>query len=164
MELLVKNNYLFLENKKYQCAVGKNGLTKNKIEGDLCTPLGVFQFSKIFYRPDRLGEIKFLINSSIIKKNDGWCDDQDSKWYNQYVQFPFKESAEHLYREDNIYDLICVLNYNTSPVVAGKGSAIFLHLCRNNFEGTEGCIAIEKEILIKIATSIESNSIIRIEI
>ena len=164
MELLVKNNYLFLENKKYQCAVGKNGLTKNKIEGDLCTPLGVFQFSKIFYRPDRLGEIKFLINSSTIKKNDGWCDDQDSKWYNQYVQFPFKESAEHLYREDNIYDLVCVLNYNTSPVVAGKGSAIFLHLCRNNFEGTEGCIAIEKEILIKIATSIESNSIIRIEI
>ena len=63
MELLVKNNYLFLENKKYQCAVGKNGLTKNKIEGDLCTPLGVFQFNKIFYRPDRLGEIKFLINS-----------------------------------------------------------------------------------------------------
>ena len=164
MELLVKNNYLFLENKKYQCAVGKNGLTKNKIEGDLCTPLGVFQFNKIFYRPDRLGEIKFLINSSTIKKNDGWCDDQDSKWYNQYVQFPFKESAEHLYREDNIYDLVCVLNYNTSPIVAGKGSAIFLHLCRDNFEGTEGCIAIEKEILIKIATSIESNSIIRIEI
>tara|TARA_A100001015_G_C15019744_1_gene727349 strand:+ start:1249 stop:1743 length:495 start_codon:yes stop_codon:yes gene_type:complete len=163
MDLLVRNNQLFVKDKIFECAIGKKGLTDNKLEGDLCTPLGSYYFNKIYYRADRLGKINFLIESSFIKENDGWCDDVNSKFYNQYIEFPFTGSAEHLYREDNIYDIICVLNYNTSPIVAGKGSAIFLHSTRPKIIGTEGCIAVEKKILLEIATNITQDSKITIE-
>ena len=163
MELLVKNNHLFINNRQLQCAIGLNGLTDNKQEGDLSTPIGTFHFDKIYYRADRLGKKKFIIDSSILSKNDGWCDDQKSDLYNQYIQFPFEGSAEHLYREDQIYDIICVLNYNTSPIIPGRGSAIFLHIAKPGFLGTEGCIAIESEALIGIATNLTTTSTIIIE-
>ena len=163
MNLLVKNNHLFIKDKKLQCAIGRGGLKKNKVEGDLSTPIGAFKFNKIYYRADKLGETNFEIDSSIIQKNDGWCDDEKSKFYNQYIQFPFNESAEHLYREDDIYDILCVLNYNTSPIIPGLGSAIFLHVARSNFAGTEGCIALDKKALTKIATNITYDSRIVIE-
>ncbi len=163
MELLVKSNHLFVKSKQIRCSVGVNGLTVDKQEGDLSTPIGTFQFNKIYYRADRLGDKKFIIDSSIINKNDGWCDDQKSDLYNQYIQFPFDESAEHLYREDHIYDIICVLNYNTSPIIPGRGSAIFLHIAKPDFLGTAGCIAIEKEALIEIATNLTAKSTIKIQ-
>ncbi len=163
MELLVKNNRLFVKGLQLQCAIGLNGLTEDKQEGDLSTPIGIFHFDKIYYRADRLGKKKFIINSSIINENDGWCDDQKSDLYNQYIQFPFQESAEHLYRDDHIYDIICVLNYNTSPIIPGRGSAIFLHMAKPDFSGTEGCIAIEREALIEIASNLTVDSTIVIE-
>ena len=164
MHLLVKNNYLFLENKTLPCALGHNGITNNKKEGDLSTPLGTFAFNKIYYRADKFGEKKFKLPSSEIRKNDGWCDDPKSKQYNQHILFPFNGSAEHLYRDDCIYDIVCVLNYNTSPVIPGLGSAIFLHVAKSNFEGTEGCIAVEKFALLEIATCLTNESRIVIEI
>ena len=163
MNLLVKNNNLFANSSKLRCAIGRNGLTTNKKEGDLSTPIGIFKFNKIYYRADKLGKIDFKIESSIIQKNDGWCDDPESNLYNKHIQFPFNESAEHLYRNDYIYDIVCVINYNTSPIMPNKGSAIFLHIAKPNFEGTEGCIAIEKEALLEIATQITNDSEIIIE-
>ena len=162
MELLVKNNHLFVKEEKLQCAIGLNGLTKNKQEGDLSTPIGTFHFDKIYYRADRLGNMKFIIDSSIISKDDGWCDDQKSNLYNQHIKFPFQGSAEHLYRDDHVYDIVCVLNYNTSPIMPGRGSAIFLHIAKSGFLGTEGCIAIEREALIEIATNLTTASTITI--
>ena len=91
------------------------------------------------------------------------CDDQKSDLYNQYIQFPFQGSAEHLYRDDHIYDIICVLSYNTSPIIPGRGSAIFLHIAKADFLGTEGCIAVEREVLIEIATNLTTTSTIIIE-
>ena len=163
MDLLVKNNHLFLKNKRLQCALGINGLTDNKKEGDLSTPSGTFRFNKVYYRADKLGKMYFKINSAVIQTNDGWCDDQESEFYNRFIQFPFSDSAEHLYRDDDVYDIICVLDYNTSPIIYGRGSAIFLHVAKPNFVGTEGCIAIEKEPLIEIATNITTKSRIVIE-
>ena len=164
MDILVKNNYLFAKNRKLRCALGLNGITKNKKEGDLCTPSGTFCFNRIYYRADKLGKMSFKIESSTIQECDGWCDDPKSQFYNKYIQFPFNESAEHLYREDNIYDIVCVLNHNTSPIIPDLGSAIFLHVARPNFEETAGCIAIEKEALIEISTYLSNQSKIIIEI
>ena len=129
----------------------------------MCTPVGTFKFNNIYYRKDKLGKIDFKIRSSIIQKNDGWCDDPESELYNTYIQFPFNKSAEHLYRNDRIYDIVCVINYNTTPVIPGEGSAIFLHIARPNFEGTEGCIAIEQEELLEIACNLTYDSEIVIE-
>ena len=155
MNLLVQNNYLHSNLGQYACAIGRDGLTKNKIEGDHKTPIGEFKFKKIFYRADKLGEMVFKLPSQVIDKNCGWCDDPEHKNYNQLIKFPFSASAERLYRDDNLYDLLCVINYNTDPIVPGKGSAIFLHISKPNFDGTEGCIAIEKKYIIELSKKID---------
>ena len=163
MDILVKNNFLYTNEEKFKCALGINGLTMNKTEGDLCTPIGKFKFEKIYYRSDKLGPLKFLIPSKEILKDDGWCDDPESTFYNQHIKLPSMKSAERLYRDDDLYDIVCVLNYNTKPVEAGKGSAIFLHASKPNFEGTEGCIAIEHKNVLELSQKIQINSTIIIE-
>ncbi len=155
MNLLVQNNYLNTDLGQYSCAIGKDGLTKNKVEGDHKTPIGKFKFKKVFYRADKLGKMVFNLPSQIIKKNSGWCDDPKHKLYNQFIKFPFNASAERLYRDDGLYDLLFVIDYNIDPIVPGKGSAIFLHICKPNFEGTEGCIAIEKKNIIELSKKID---------
>ena len=162
MFILVKNNELMYEDRLFKCAVGMNGLIKNKFEGDGCTPVGIFNFTKIFYRADRLGKLNFKIKSSIIREDDGWCDDTKSKFYNQHIKFPFIESAENLFRSDDLYDLVCVLSYNSDPIIPGRGSAIFLHIAKKDFDGTKGCIAIEKSNIIELAKRITVDSKIKI--
>ncbi len=164
MNLLVKDNHIYINGTKYDCAVGKNGITNKKSEGDMSTPVGEYRFNHIYYRSDRIKRLSFLLSSSEIFPEDGWCDDPKSKYYNQHIKFPFKDKAEALYRDDNLYDIICVLNYNTSPIIKGKGSAIFLHSAKRNFEGTEGCIAIDRKLLMNVSENISDQSIISIEI
>ena len=84
----------------------------------------------------------------------GWCDDPTSKHYNKLIYFPFKHTAEKLYMQKGIYDLILVLDFNTSPIKKGAGSAIFLHLAEKNFKGTKGCIGVKKKDFFKILTKI----------
>ena len=163
MKFLVKNNYLLTKSESFKCAIGLGGLTTNKLEGDHCTPIGKFKFDKIYYRSDKLGKINFLIPSAEISKNDGWCDDPHHKFYNKFIKFPFECSAEKLYRTDDLYDIVCVMNFNTNPIIPGKGSAIFLHVCEDNFAPTEGCIAVEKKVLIEISKQITRESSIVIE-
>ena len=163
MKLVVKNGFLINQNQKFKCSIGYNGLTKNKLEGDGCTPIGIFNISKILYRPDKISNFKFNLESEAIKKNDGWCDDINSEFYNQKIRFPFIQSAEHLYRDDDLYDLICVINYNLNPIKKGKGSAIFLHVAKEDYSPTHGCVAIKKEELFKICLELETGSIIVID-
>ncbi len=92
----------------------------------------------------------------------GWCDDPISKDYNRLVKFPFKFSAEKLYRRDNIYDIILVLNYNLKPTIKNKGSAIFIHIAKRNYKFTRGCIAVSKKDLKKIVKQINKKTIIKI--
>ena len=163
MNLLVQNNYLHSDLGRFVCAIGRAGLTTNKIEGDHKTPVCEFKFKKIYYRKDKLGEMTFKIPFVIIGENDGWCDDPKSKLYNQHVQFPFDSSAEKLFRDDDLYDIICVLNYNTNPIVPGKGSAIFLHVAHKDYRGTQGCVALSKNHLLEIAPQINKDTIIDIK-
>ncbi len=158
MKLFVKNNYLYFDTETFRCAIGLKGVTANKLEGDKCTPIGEFSFDKIYYRSDKLGLMNFSIPSASILEDDGWCDDPKSNFYNQHIKFPFSGSAEKLYRKDDLYDLIFILNYNTNPIISGKGSAIFLHVCKDDFTPTEGCIALEKKALLKISKRIDYDS------
>ena len=133
MNIRLKGKYLYYLNYKIKCTVGKNGITKNKHEGDLKTPSGVFKLKNIYFRKDRIKFINTPLEKKYIKRNIGWCDDPASKYYNKEIKFPFKSSAEKLWRKDNIYDLIIILNYNLNPVIKNRGSAIFLHICNKNF-------------------------------
>ena len=163
MKLVVRNKKITVNDCSFRCSIGKNGLSKSKVEGDSCTPVGTFKFNKIYYRKDKLGDINFKLPFEAINKQSGWCDDNSSHLYNQYIEFPFEESAERLHRADDIYDIVCVINYNTGPIIAGKGSAIFLHVCRDDFSGTEGCIAMKRSQLLDIAKEITVSSTIEIK-
>jgi len=92
----------------------------------------------------------------------GWCDDSRSKKYNKLIRFPFKYSAEKLYRHDNIYDILLVLNFNTNPVRRNKGSAIFIHIARKKFEATEGCVAVSKRNIKSIIEKINKKTTVMI--
>ena len=92
----------------------------------------------------------------------GWCDDPKSKKYNKLIYFPFKHSAEKLYRRENIYDIILVLNFNMNPVKKNKGSAIFIHIAKKGFQPTQGCIALNKSEMIKLVKSIKKNTVVKI--
>ena len=163
MKLVVKNGFLINQSQKYKCSIGYNGLSKNKIEGDGCTPIGTFKINKILYRPDKINNLKFNLESEIIEDMDGWCDDVNSDLYNQKINFPFELSAEHLYRSDDLYDLICIIDYNLNPIIKGRGSAIFLHVASSDYSPTHGCVAIKKEELIEVAINLNKSSSIQIE-
>jgi len=151
-----------MHNKKlYKCALGKNGITKNKKEGDKKTPAGIFSLGKIFYRKDKIKNLKTQLKKIIIKKNMVWCDDPRNKFYNKLIVTNDK-SKEKLFRKDNLYDIIIVINYNIRPVKKNKGSAIFIHLSRKNYSGTMGCIALSKKDLIEILKSLKNNEKIKI--
>jgi L,D-peptidoglycan transpeptidase YkuD (ErfK/YbiS/YcfS/YnhG family) len=92
----------------------------------------------------------------------GWCDDPKSHLYNRQIKLPNKYSHEKLYRNDNLYDLVAVLDYNTNPIIKNKGSAIFIHISKNSYKKTAGCIALKKEDLIKIISLIKKGTKIQI--
>ena len=93
----------------------------------------------------------------------GWCDDPLSKDYNKLIKIPSEYNYEKLYKKDNVYDIILVLNYNMNPVVKNKGSAIFIHVTKTNYKKTEGCVAIKKVHLLKIIKELKNNTKIKIE-
>ena len=88
----------------------------------------------------------------------GWCDDPNSNFYNKEIKLPTIFSHEKLYRKDNLYDLIVVLDYNMHPIIKNKGSAIFIHIAKKNYKPTAGCIALKKEDLIKLLGLIKKNT------
>ena len=92
----------------------------------------------------------------------GWCDDPRSKAYNKLIKLPSNFSYEKLYRENNIYDIILVLNYNMNPIIKNKGSAIFIHIARRNLKKTEGCIALKKLHLLKVINKLKNNTQVKI--
>ena len=144
MNITLKNRFLYFLNYKLKCSVGKSGITNKKKEGDNKTPRGKFKIEYILYRKDRIINLRTRLKILEIKKDMGWCDDSNSKNYNQLIKIPFKYSYEKLWLKENIYDIILVLNYNIKPVIKNKGSAIFLHIAKNKYQSTKGCIAISK--------------------
>ena len=162
MHIYINNKFISYNNYKAKCAVGKRGISIKKKEGDFITPKGTFKIREIFYRKDRVQNLITKIKKTVIRKNMGWCDDPKSKKYNKLIYFPFKHSAEKLYRRENIYDIILVLNFNMNPVKKNKGSAIFIHVAKKNFQPTQGCIALNKFELIKLVKSIKINTVVKI--
>ena len=157
-----KNQELVFNNKIYRCAIGKNGFTNNKQEGDNMTPLGQFKLVELWYRADKINKPKTGLPIKIISKNDGWCDDINSDDYNLHINLPSDYSHENLYRNDNLYNLIVVLDYNYKPSIKGNGSAIFMHVAKERYTGTEGCIALAENDLLEILENCNTNTNINV--
>jgi L,D-peptidoglycan transpeptidase YkuD (ErfK/YbiS/YcfS/YnhG family) len=158
MIIINKFGLLKYEDLNFKCALGKAGIGDKKSEGDNITPRGDFRIIKIYYRKDRLKKLPSRFTLTEITKNMGWCDDPKSNKYNQPIKLPTKYSHEILYRRDNIYDLILVLNYNMKPTIKDKGSAIFIHVAKKNYKKTEGCIALKKADLKYLIKEIKKNT------
>ncbi len=162
MLLKLKNKeYLIIDEFKFKCSIGKNGLKSKKKEGDKCTPKGNFHIGKVYYRADRLNKPETNLNTKIIKRNMGWCDDPYNKNYNKEIIIGKKNKGEKLFRKDDAYDILIVIEYNTKNIRAFKGSAIFIHLTKN-YKPTLGCIALKKNDLLVLLKIIKPGTKIKI--
>jgi len=162
MIFTLKNKFINIDNYNLKCAIGKRGRRKNKREGDKFTPTGTYRFIGVYYRKDRINNLKTNLKKIIIKKSMGWCDDIRSKDYNKRIKFPFNYRAEKLYRSDNIYDIIIEIDYNKFPIIKKKGSAIFIHIAKKKYSPTKGCIAMSKKDIRFFLKKISKKDRIRI--
>ena len=153
MQILVKNkDTLLYDEFKFKCCLGKNGISLNKNEGDKKTPKGTYSLGSVYYRSDRIDKFETRLKKIKIKKNMGWCDDINSKFYNKFITTNKNVKHEKLYQKNTNYDLLIPIKYNMIKTKKNKGSAIFLHLT-NNYKKTLGCIALKKKdmfILLKL--------------
>ncbi|MDC1159482.1 L,D-transpeptidase family protein [Candidatus Pelagibacter sp.] len=163
MLIYLKNkDTLIFNDFKFRCSIGKNGLSNNKVEGDKCTPKGTFKLGPLYYRKDRNFKVITKIESKIINKQMGWCDDDKSKYYNKEIKINKLIKCEKLYRKSNSYDLFLVIRYNTNKVIPSKGSAIFLHLTKN-YKPTAGCIAVKKNDFLVLLKLLNKKTSIKID-
>tara|TARA_X000001036_G_scaffold291651_1_gene270977 strand:+ start:972 stop:1463 length:492 start_codon:yes stop_codon:yes gene_type:complete len=162
MHILIKNKKLSIDTYKVKCSIGKRGIKTKKKEGDFVTPKGNYRIKYILYRNDRIPRLYTKIKKYKILKNMGWCDDPRSNYYNKLIKFPFKYNAEKLYKRDNTYDIVIVLNFNRDPIKKNRGSAIFIHVAKKNYSRTLGCIGVKKKHLRKIIPFISKKTIVKI--
>lgn len=138
-----------------RAAIGRGSVKPLKREGDGGTPMGRFPVRLVLYRSDRIPRPRTPLPVRAIRAEDGWCDDPMDRNYNRLVRLPSKRSAEGLMRDDGLYDLILVLGYNDRPRIRGKGSAIFVHLAREGYTPTEGCVALSRRDLLALLAEIK---------
>ena len=134
------------------CALGRGGVVEAdaKREGDGATPLGAWPLRRVLWRADRLPRPHTALPVTPIGPDDGWSDDPTDPAYNRPVTHPHPHSAERLWREDELYDVVVVLGHNDDPPVAGRGSAIFLHCAKPGYPPTEGCVALARDDLLAL--------------
>jgi L,D-peptidoglycan transpeptidase YkuD (ErfK/YbiS/YcfS/YnhG family) len=143
-------------------AIGREGIRANKKEGDGATPAGTYPLIFGLYRQDRIKPRPSLLPMRSLGPHDAWVDDPTDARYNSLVTLPYPARTERMWRNDEIYDLLIVIGYNMEPVIPGAGSAIFLHIARPNFSATEGCIAVDRTVLVSLVPLLGPGSTITI--
>ena len=163
MIITLKNKHtLWVDDFIFKCSIGKNGLTKNKKEGDKKTPKGKFEIEKLYFRKDRINKPETLLKCVEIKKDMGWCDDENYPLkYNKLIKINKKIRHEKLKRKDHKYDLLIPIKYNFKKPIPGLGSCIFIHLT-DDYKPTDGCISLKKKDFLIMAKIIKKNSKIKI--
>ena len=146
---------LIYKNQTYKCSIGLSGVSDSKKENDGTTPAGKYKIRSVLYRADKVTRPVTLLDAEPIKTNDVWCDNPQKREYNRKVKYSNDFTTEKLWREDNLYDLIVVIGYNDDPVIAGKGSAIFMHVAKPDYETTRGCIALKLADLYQILKTLK---------
>ncbi len=159
MDILVSaDGTLEWRGRRLRCALGRGGVTDVKREGDGATPTGCFALRRVYYRPDRGAPPATALPVSATDPTDAWCDDPADAAYNTLVRGAHAASAETLWRDDALYDVVVVLAHNDDPVVPGAGSAIFLHIARPDYRPTEGCVAVAREDLLEILAACDETT------
>ena len=131
-------------------ALGRAGILANKREGDGGTPRGIFRPRLVWWRADRHPRPRTFLGLRAITAADAWCEDPNDRHYNQPVRVKRDHSGDRLKRADHLYDFIVEIDHNTRPRVAGRGSAVFLHLARDNFGPTAGCVSMTRSAMLRL--------------
>src|SRR5229473_2813635 len=142
--------WLTADGQAISVALGRGGIRANKREGDGVTPKGTFRPRQLWWRADRHPRPRTFLPVRAIGAEDAWCEDPNSRHYNQPVRLDRGREGDRLRREDHLYDFIVEIDHNRSPRIAGRGSAVFLHLARENFGPTAGCVSMTKAAMLQL--------------
>ena len=156
------SGWLELGHLRLRCAIGRGGLRATKCEGDGATPIGRWSMRQAFYRADRMPRPPTRLPLRRLRPDDGWCDAVGDRNYNRWVRHPYPASAEQMWRQDGLYDLVVVLAHNDCPRVQGRGSAIFMHVARPGWQPTAGCVALTLVDLLRVLARLHRGCAIRV--
>jgi L,D-peptidoglycan transpeptidase YkuD (ErfK/YbiS/YcfS/YnhG family) len=131
-------------------ALGRGGILANKREGDGGTPKGAFRPLQLWWRADRHPRPPTYLPVRPIRPEDAWCEDPQDRHYNQPVRLGHGQGGDRLTRDDHLYDFIVEIDHNSVPRIAGRGSAVFLHLARHDFSPTAGCVSMTQSTMLRL--------------
>jgi L,D-peptidoglycan transpeptidase YkuD (ErfK/YbiS/YcfS/YnhG family) len=135
----------------FRCALGRAGLVHAKREGDGGTPIGAWRLLRLLHKPSKLRRAGLRLPTREIRRSDLWCDDPAGFLYNRALQAPSRYRCERLWRDDALYDIVGVLDFNLKPATRGRGSAIFFHIATQDLEPTAGCLALRARDMARLA-------------
>jgi L,D-peptidoglycan transpeptidase YkuD (ErfK/YbiS/YcfS/YnhG family) len=148
--IVIPSGLLTIQSETFRAALGRGGVRADKQEGDGATPAAALPLRRLLYRADRLAAPDCAVPVRPLERDDGWCDDPADAAYNRPVRLPVAASAEALWRDDAVYDIIGVLGWNDDPIRPGRGSAIFLHIAQPDYAPTAGCVALSTDDLRRV--------------
>lgn len=147
---------------RFDCTLGRAGAVLDKREGDGGTPIGTYPFRQLLYRADRVERPETGLEVEILDAATGWCEDPAHPDYNTKVRLPHPAITDCMMRDDHVYDYTAVIGYNDAPVVPGRGSAIFMHLAREAFTPTAGCVGLRAPDMLEVLKVLDKSSHITI--
>jgi L,D-peptidoglycan transpeptidase YkuD (ErfK/YbiS/YcfS/YnhG family) len=153
-----RRGWLAADGQVVPVALGRGGIIANKREGDGGTPRGTFRPRRLWWRADRHPRPRTFLPIRAIRAEDVWCEDPHSRHYNRPIRLGSDRSGDRLRRDDHLYDFIVEIDHNTSPRVAGLGSAVFIHLARENFLPTAGCVSMTKSAMLRLLRRLGPNT------
>jgi L,D-peptidoglycan transpeptidase YkuD (ErfK/YbiS/YcfS/YnhG family) len=130
--------------------LGRCGIAADKREGDGATPRGRFRLIRLWWRADRLPRPATRLPVRRIDPALAWCEDRADRRYNRPFRRSANEPGDRLWRDDRLYDLVIEISHNTRPRIAGRGSAVFMHVARPDRSGTAGCVALDARDLLRL--------------
>jgi L,D-peptidoglycan transpeptidase YkuD (ErfK/YbiS/YcfS/YnhG family) len=146
----------------FAVALGRSGILANKFEGDGGTPRGRFRLKRLWWRADRLARPRTALPVRPIRSSDAWSEDPADRRYNRPVLRKPGEPGDRLKRDDGLYDLIIEIDHNDRPRIAGRGSAVFIHVARAGFKPTAGCVALRRNDLLRLMERLSQRTWIEI--
>jgi len=146
------NGLINIGHRHFQCKIGRSGIGQKQREGDGITPVGQWKMAYFLYRPDKLTKPRSFLQGFPFNTNDSWCDIPNSRTYNQPLGFVPPNSSESLWRNDDLYNIVIILDHNSCPFIANQGSAVFIHTCSPDTKYTQGCIALNQANMLQLLT------------
>ncbi|WP_338053650.1 L,D-transpeptidase family protein [Prosthecomicrobium hirschii] len=144
------------------CRLGRTGITRFKREGDGATPVAAMRVLAVLYRADRIARPATRLPVSALRRDDGWCDAPGDGRYNRPVRLPFAPSHEALWRDDSVYDVVVVLDWNVTRRSQMRGSAIFFHLTRPDPAPTAGCVAVTLPAMRRLLARLRPGAVLAV--